>query len=136
MATGQHTHSPLSPVAEVLNWQHRVHSELNCNRNWKREWGFLAQGTEADSLDLYRSRSGTSTPPAATYIAAHKRREEAAAGTTCSTPLDKTVPIQTTRDSAIRKAPKEEFAAPLTTSQQYGWGKNLETFGRMTLTLK
>jgi hypothetical protein len=87
----------------VLNWQHRVAVELNCNRNWKREWGFLAQGTEADSLDLFRSQSGT-VMPAATYIAAHKRRDEAAGGRACGdAPDTPSVPAQTSRDITMRR---------------------------------
>lgn len=35
-----------------------------------------------------------------------------------------------------RALPAEEFKQPLTSNHSYGWGRNLEVFGKMTLCLK
>ncbi|KAG2435860.1 hypothetical protein HXX76_007055 [Chlamydomonas incerta] len=40
------------------------------------------------------------------------------------------------RDPKTRKLPAQEFRKPLTTSHDYGWGRNLEVFGQMALVLK
>ncbi|KAG2451161.1 hypothetical protein HYH02_003769 [Chlamydomonas schloesseri] len=40
------------------------------------------------------------------------------------------------RDAKTRKLPAQEFRKPLTTNHNYGWGRNLEVFGQMTLVLK
>lgn len=40
------------------------------------------------------------------------------------------------RTAHTRKLPAEEFRKPITTSQDYGWGKSLERFGPMQLVMK
>ncbi|EFJ41463.1 hypothetical protein VOLCADRAFT_98503 [Volvox carteri f. nagariensis] len=150
--------SKITPVAEDWNWTARIRNELDANKAWQRNWGFLleqpcrakpqqpiacngqmsADPHDALSAFMQSAAPASSSAVPLSYIAS-KQRDSARARRQMQQQdaLDGFVSSYMAKASPMaRELPTKEFRKPLTTSHEYGWGRNLEVFGRMTLLLK
>ncbi|PNH04782.1 hypothetical protein TSOC_008990, partial [Tetrabaena socialis] len=145
---GEHNKVGSTPVADDWNWTSRVRSELNQQAAWQRNWGFLLDqkkkeqqdgtGTAAaDSLAAFMQQARLSGGEGTlNYIQAKQRDSARARKHSQQDSLDGFVSTYMAKDPHGRALPVEEFRKPLTTSHQYGWGRNLEVFGKMPLVMK
>ncbi len=100
---------------------------------WQRNWGFLVEGqagqeSAPDSLSAFMKQAKQGNM---SYIAGRQRESARNRRLEQQDSLDGFM-----RTAQTRKLPAEEFRKPLTTSQDYGWGRSLERFGAMQLVMK
>mmetsp|Transcript_10156 Transcript_10156/g.18791 ORF Transcript_10156/g.18791 Transcript_10156/m.18791 type:complete len:133 (+) Transcript_10156:67-465(+) len=121
-------------VASDQNWKTRVKTELEIGMHWKDNWGFLAQKSNTnDSLDEFHQKE--SINPYHSFIEVNMRDSLRKKKLDSRDSID-TFLLTASSKYLGRPLPKQEFKKPTITSHDYGWGSNLERFGRLTLTLK
>ncbi|GIL55191.1 hypothetical protein Vafri_10769 [Volvox africanus] len=143
--------SKSTPVADDWNWTTRIRNELGANKAWQRNWGFLLEhpsgpqppqpagggGQDALTAFMQNASQAGSSPVPLSYIAAKQRDSARARRQMQNDSLDGFVSNYMAKASPMaRELPTKEFRKPLTTSHEYGWGRNLEVFGKLTILLK
>eukprot|EP00798_Chlamydomonas_sp_ICE-L_P021730 gene21730-28752_t len=119
----------ITPVAVAKNWQTRVHNEMECNKQWEANWGFMVKNPHGtDSLDEFRKNTNgkssmlalnkAKTPECTSGTGPHNHDES----------LDHFLHLYMLKNGgqSERMLPQQEFKRPVLTSHTIGWGKNLE----------
>lgn len=98
------------PIAEMQMWQDRVEKEMSVAAEWEVNWGFL----KAPKKELKEA------PPKDGLCVSQKEAE-----------LYEDVEMTARLRQQINedKLPQQKYGRPQTTSQDIGWGQNLELFG-------
>ncbi|KXZ54926.1 hypothetical protein GPECTOR_4g999 [Gonium pectorale] len=137
-----------TPVADDWNWTARVRNEINSNKQAALAAGGAGAGgnppgpSGRDSLATFMQQTnagtngGPSSPTALSYIASKQRDSARLRKLEQQDSLDGFVSSYAGHGNPkARPLPAQEFRKPITTSQEYGWGRSLEKFGPLQLML-
>merc|ERR1711918_252944 len=100
-------------------WRARVRTEEECARSWDGAWGFLKAGgmAQVNGAPVLSKAKTPPPPPKPRAPVTHQQYNAYRSHNTKSFHL------------ADMPMPKEQYDAPRTSNQQYGWYNNLEMFG-------
>ena len=117
-------------IIEDANWRGRVRSELLASKNWDRDWGFLRESGDAESLET-QSREAIANGSAEALQRTLPVREDALPKGNVRMQLETYMSASQRKAYSNSKKPTEAYSAPVTTSQTIGWRhtKTLEVFG-------
>lgn len=127
--------SIVTEVARCENWKNRVRTEYEIGRSWHSKWGFMApeSAKSNDSIDSFLTN--TAKRSASSYISANLRDTVTRKHNNADA-IDSFVETYITAHGGPRLYPKQEFKKPVLVSHDYGWRKNLERFGPLTIHLR
>ncbi|KAF5838582.1 hypothetical protein DUNSADRAFT_2566, partial [Dunaliella salina] len=118
------------------NWRRRVRNESMASKNWGSEWGFLVEpGSENKHKDVHNPEKRAhfkSTISLNLTEQARQAIEQERSGT--GDTLDTFV--RGYLKKGTRPIPREEFTKPVLTSMDYGWGNDLERFGKLSIPMR
>uniref|UniRef100_A0A7S3VSQ1 Uncharacterized protein n=2 Tax=Dunaliella tertiolecta TaxID=3047 RepID=A0A7S3VSQ1_DUNTE len=127
----------VSPSSVMDNWRRRVKTETMSSKNWSSEWGFLVEpgGGTNKSNEVYnlekRARFQSTISLNLTEEARQViEQERKGSGDTLDTF------VRGYLKKGTRPSPKEEFTKPVLTSMDYGWGNDLERFGKLSIPMR
>mmetsp|Transcript_17336 Transcript_17336/g.48304 ORF Transcript_17336/g.48304 Transcript_17336/m.48304 type:complete len:158 (-) Transcript_17336:221-694(-) len=150
----------VSPVSETVLWKNRCQEELRKQRQWSSRHGYMlgSRTKQADTLDEFLSTLHTdSAKGVGTVYNMKSPRPRFAGGADATLGLRprvrrnrNAVSVDSAADSienfiegylkntniVARPLPKDLYQKPLLTSHRYGWGKNLEVFGPLKLSIR
>mmetsp|Transcript_8963 Transcript_8963/g.27196 ORF Transcript_8963/g.27196 Transcript_8963/m.27196 type:complete len:138 (+) Transcript_8963:197-610(+) len=126
-----------TPVATDRNWQHRVHAEMACSKEWSHHWGFMAaSGKQQEQLGKFMAANSHCTSTLALSVKHGPPAVAHRAGGAQDAVDAFMQSYMRGRCKDLRPMPMDEFKQPALSSHVVGWGSNLEQFGRLTLHMR